>query len=76
MLATAFGDLPPVHFSGQPYIGHQQVCDLLLAPFQSFFSIARLDNVVTFIPQRISGGFADKWVVLDEKYAHRGSSTS
>jgi hypothetical protein len=76
MLATAFRDLPPVHSSGQLDIGYQQVCDLLLAPFQSFFSIALLDDVITFIPQRLSSEFADKRVVLDEKYAHRGSSRS
>jgi hypothetical protein len=76
VLATAFGDLPPVNFSGQLDIGHQQVCGSLLAPFQSFLSVARLDNVVTFIPQRLSGEFANQWVVLNKKYAHRGSSAS
>ena len=74
MLATAFGDLPSVDLSGQLDVRHQDVGDPLLAPFQRLFSIAGLDYVVAFLPQRLDNDFADKRVVLDEKYAHGGSS--
>jgi hypothetical protein len=35
-----------------------------------------MDHVIAFHPQRLDDEFADMGVVLDDKYAHGGSSTS
>jgi hypothetical protein len=34
-------------------------------------SFARVDHVVSFLSQRLDDEFADKGVVLDDKYSHR-----
>ena len=76
MLAAAFGDLPSVDRSRQPDVGDQHVRDLPLAPCQRLFPVAGVDHVVAFLPQRLDDEFADKRVVLDDKYSHGSSSTS
>jgi hypothetical protein len=41
------------------------------APCQRLFAVARVDHVVSFLSQRLDDEFADRGVVLDDKYSHR-----
>ena len=60
MLATAFGDRPPVDGSRQLDVGDQHIRDPPPAPCQCRFAVARVDHVVSFLSQRLDDEFADK----------------
>jgi hypothetical protein len=66
-----FGDLPPVHLTGQLDVGDQHVGDPPPAPCHRLFPVTRVDHVVALLAQRFDHDFPDKRVILHDKYSHR-----
>ena len=70
VLAAALRDLPSID-AAQPDIRDEKVRLVPSALGERLFAVLRLDNL-DFVPaQRLDDEFPDKFIVLDDKYAHR-----